>query len=78
MSLLDVPRCPNCNSIIDLTELWDAAPKSQGGSLIVRPVGLACPTGGVKLKVLQRPMTACGMSEGMKSRSNGRIVRSPT
>lgn len=37
MLLLDVPHCPNCNSIIDLTELWDAAPKSQGGSLIVRP-----------------------------------------
>jgi hypothetical protein len=54
MSLLDPPRCPNCNSEVALKELWDAAPKSQGGSLIVRPVGLACPTCGVKLKVLQR------------------------
>jgi hypothetical protein len=59
MSLLDPPRCPNCNSEVALKELWDAAPKSQGGSLIVRPVGLACPTCGVKLKVLQRRLLLC-------------------
>jgi DNA-directed RNA polymerase subunit RPC12/RpoP len=53
MSLLDPPRCPNCNSEIALKELWEAAPKSRGGSIIVRPVGIACPICGVKLKVLQ-------------------------
>jgi predicted RNA-binding Zn-ribbon protein involved in translation (DUF1610 family) len=53
MSLLDPPRCPNCNSEVALKELWDAAPKSSGGSVIVRPVGLACPICGVNLKVLQ-------------------------
>jgi len=53
MLLLDVPRCPNCNSEVALKELWDAAPKNHGGSVIVMPVGIACPTCGVKLKVLQ-------------------------
>jgi DNA-directed RNA polymerase subunit RPC12/RpoP len=53
MLLLDVPRCPNCNSEVALKALWDAAPKNRGGSVIVRPVGIACPTCGVKLKVLQ-------------------------
>jgi hypothetical protein len=53
MSLLDPPRCPNCNSEIALKNLWDAAPKTRGGSAIVRQVGIACPTCGVPLKVLQ-------------------------
>jgi hypothetical protein len=54
MSLLDRPRCPNCNSEVDLKELWRAAPKTgRGGTVIAGSVGLACPTCGVKLKVLQ-------------------------
>jgi hypothetical protein len=53
MAILDPPRCPNCNSEIALKELWEAAPKNRGGVAIIRPVGLACPTCGMKLRVLQ-------------------------
>jgi hypothetical protein len=53
MAILDPPRCPNCSSELDLKELFSAAPKSRGGSVIVGSVGIACPTCGVKLKVLQ-------------------------
>jgi hypothetical protein len=59
MSLLDPPRCPNCNSDIDLTELWRAAPKS--GDAIVDRVALACPTCGVKLRVLQTRSYVIGL-----------------
>jgi RNase P subunit RPR2 len=51
MALLDPPRCPNCQSLIDLTELWQAAPKSR--NTIIARVGIACPVCGVKLRVLQ-------------------------
>jgi len=54
MSLLESPRCPNCNSEIALKKLWEAAPKNRGGVSIIRPVGLACPTCGMKLRVLQK------------------------
>jgi hypothetical protein len=54
MSLLELPRCPNCNSEIALKKLWEAAPKNRGGVSIIRPVGLACPTCGMKLRVLQK------------------------
>src|SRR5580698_5999677 len=53
MAILESPRCPNCNSQLALRELWQAAPKSRGGVGIIRPVGLTCPTCGMKLKVLQ-------------------------
>lgn len=51
VSFLDPPRCPNCHSLIDLAELWQAAPKS--GNTIVDRVAIACPVCGVKLRVLQ-------------------------
>ena len=54
MSLIERPRCPNCNSEVDLEELWRAAPKTRsGGSVIAEAVGIACPTCGIKLRVLQ-------------------------
>ena len=51
MPLLDPPRCPNCNSIIDLTELYRVAPKT--GDTMIGRIGVACPVCGVKLRVLQ-------------------------
>jgi hypothetical protein len=51
MSLLDPPRCPNCSSIIDLTELYRAAPK--GGTTMIGRVGIVCPVCGMSLRVLQ-------------------------
>jgi hypothetical protein len=51
MSFLDPPRCPNCYSLIDLAELWRAAPKSR--NTISSPVAIVCPVCGVKLRVLQ-------------------------
>jgi hypothetical protein len=53
MPLLDPPRCPNCHSEIALKGLWVAAPKNRGGALILRSVGITCPTCRVPLKVLQ-------------------------
>jgi len=52
MSLLDPPRCPNCNSEVDLKALWQAAPKNRGMVLSDR-VGIVCPACGVKLRVTQ-------------------------
>jgi hypothetical protein len=51
MSLLDPPRCPNCSSIIDLTELYRVAPK--GGTTMIGRVGIVCPVCGMSLRVLQ-------------------------
>ena len=51
VSFLDPPCCPNCRSLIDLTELWQAAPKS--GNTIIDRVAIVCPVCGVKLRVLQ-------------------------
>jgi hypothetical protein len=51
VSFLDPPCCPNCHSLIDLTELWQAAPKS--GNTVIDRVAIACPVCGVKLRVLQ-------------------------
>jgi hypothetical protein len=51
MSLLDPPRCPNCGSIIDLTELYRVAPKS--GTTMIGRVGIVCPVCGMNLRVLQ-------------------------
>jgi hypothetical protein len=51
MSLLEPPHCPNCNSGIDLTELWRAAPRS--GNTMIGRVGVVCTVCGVKLRVLQ-------------------------
>jgi hypothetical protein len=59
MSFLDPPRCPNCNSEVDLKALWRTAPKS--GDAIVDRVALACPTCGVKLRVLQYRSYAIGL-----------------
>jgi hypothetical protein len=53
MSLFDLPRCPNCNSEIDLKELWRIAPKTNRGSTIEGNVAIVCPVCGIKLRVLQ-------------------------
>jgi len=50
MSLLDPPRCPNCNSEIDLKPLWDAALKS--GDARTGRVAMKCPVCGMNLRVL--------------------------
>jgi hypothetical protein len=52
VSFLDPPRCPNCNSELDLKALWQAAPKNRGMVLSDR-VGIVCPVCGVKLRVTQ-------------------------
>jgi len=52
MSLLDPPRCPNCNAEIDLKPLWEAAPKTNRGSRFAGKIGVVCPTCGIKLRVL--------------------------
>jgi hypothetical protein len=52
MSLLELPRCPNCNSEVDLKELWRAAPKSGRGSQLAGKIGVVCPVCGIKLRVL--------------------------
>jgi hypothetical protein len=51
MSLLDPPRCPNCNSEVDLKELWRVAVNSEDAKFY--PLAVACPVCGVKLRVLQ-------------------------
>jgi hypothetical protein len=51
MSLFDPPRCPNCRSIIDLTELYRVAPIS--GTTMIGRVGIVCPVCGMNLRVLQ-------------------------
>jgi hypothetical protein len=53
MSLLDPPRCPQCDSTIDLKELWHCAPKTNRGSQFAGHVGIVCPVCGVKLRVTQ-------------------------
>jgi hypothetical protein len=51
MSLLNPPRCPQCDSEIDLTELWRATPKIA--SLYVKGrIGVVCPHCGAKSRVL--------------------------
>ena len=52
MSLFDPPRCPNCSSVIDLKELWRAAPKTSRGSRLEGKIGVVCPMCGIKLRVL--------------------------
>jgi predicted membrane channel-forming protein YqfA (hemolysin III family) len=52
MALLDPPRCPNCNSEIDLKDLWRLAPKSGRGSRFAGKIGVVCPVCGTKLRVL--------------------------
>jgi hypothetical protein len=51
VSFLDPPRCPNCNSEVALKDLWDAAPKNQGGSVIVRQVGVRLIRNNEKMEV---------------------------
>lgn len=51
MSLLDPPRCPNCTSTIDLTELYRVAQKA--GTTMVGRIGIVCPVCGMSLRVLQ-------------------------
>jgi hypothetical protein len=51
MTLLDSPQCANCNSVIDLTELYRVAPKS--GTTMIGRVGIVCPVCGMNLRVLQ-------------------------
>lgn len=53
MSILDLPRCPNCNSEMDLRELWRIAPKTNRGSMMAGNVAIRCPVCGAKLRVLQ-------------------------
>ncbi len=50
MPFLDPPRCPNCNSETDLTELWRTAVKSRDAQFYA--LGMMCPVCGVKLRVL--------------------------
>jgi hypothetical protein len=52
MSLFDTPRCPQCNSEIELKELWRLAPKSGRGSALTGKIGVVCPVCGIKLRVL--------------------------
>lgn len=51
MSLFDPRRCPNCSSIVDLTELYRVAEKA--GDTMIGRIGIACPVCGMKLRVLQ-------------------------
>ena len=51
MSLLDLPRCPNCHSTIDLIELYRVAPKA--GDTMIGRIGIVCPVCGMNLRVLQ-------------------------
>jgi hypothetical protein len=53
MSLFDPSRCPNCNSNIDLKDLWRYAPKTSRGSQLAGHIGIVCPVCGIKLRVLQ-------------------------
>jgi hypothetical protein len=53
MSLLDPPRCPQCNSDIALRDFWEVAPKQSRGTGLSGALGIVCPTCGVKLRVLQ-------------------------
>ena len=82
MSLLNSPRCPNCNSEINLKELWRFAPKSGRGSGLAGKVGVVCPVCGIKLRVLDGHMRllsvglfalmVCGAAiVGLTSRSFG-------
>jgi hypothetical protein len=59
MSILNRPRCPNCNSDIDLTELWRAAPKSR--NMMLGRIALRCPVCGVNLRVLQHRAVVAGL-----------------
>jgi hypothetical protein len=56
MPLFNPPRCPNCNSEIDLKELWRAAPKAGRGSGLSGKVAIVCPVCGIKLRVLDGRM----------------------
>jgi DNA-directed RNA polymerase subunit RPC12/RpoP len=56
MPLLSPPHCPNCNSEIDLKELWRAAPKAGRSSRLDGKVGIVCPMCGIKLRVLDGRM----------------------
>ena len=51
MALLDPPRCPNCSSTIDLTDLYKVAQKA--GTTMIGRVGIVCPVCGTSLRVLQ-------------------------
>jgi hypothetical protein len=53
MSLLEPPRCPQCNSAIALRDFWEVAPKQGRGTGLSGALGIVCPTCGVKLRVLQ-------------------------
>jgi hypothetical protein len=51
MSLLDPSCCPNCKSIIDMSELYRIAPKS--GATMLGNVAIECPVCRAELRVLQ-------------------------
>jgi hypothetical protein len=53
MPLLDIPRCPQCKSEVDLKALWLAAPKTGRGTRMAGHIGIICPVCGIKLRVLQ-------------------------
>lgn len=63
MSLFDSPRCPNCNSEIDLKDVWRLAPKMVRGSRLAGKIGVVCPVCGIKLRVLdgRMAMTSVGL-----------------
>jgi hypothetical protein len=74
--MLDPPHCPNCQSVIDLTELWRAAPKSNRGSLLAGNVGIVCPVCGVKLRVLQGRVQVSGFLPYVVALSLGLLATS--
>jgi hypothetical protein len=58
-ALLDPPRCPNCKSMVDLTELYRVALKT--GETMIGHVGIVCPVCGMKLRVLQARAVLIGL-----------------
>ncbi len=59
MAFLEPPRCPNCHSETDLTELWRVAVKSEDAKFY--PLAVTCPVCGMKLRVLQGRAQFTGM-----------------
>jgi uncharacterized protein (DUF983 family) len=73
MSLLDYPRCPQCQGEVPIQRLYKEAPTLRGGLLIgdgsefggvftIGTTGIVCPTCGAKLRVLQTGVAMAAMS----------------
>ena len=61
MTLLDYPKCPVCFKTVSLKQLWRIARTSRGGLLIGR-IGIACPSCGAKLRVVQTLSIVCAVA----------------